>query len=178
MKMLTSEIAIHKKLKHANIVRFYTDLEDRKYKYLVMEYISEKNLFKRIPKNTGFDEHDTFWYWIQTVQGIYFMHKHRIIHRDLKPENLLVDKQNMIKICDFGWTCEIVADVDSDGQEVVEDRNTFCGTLAYMAPEMMHKRPHGHEVDIWALGILRYELVHGVEPFQGKGASQISSAQK
>ena len=63
-KMLRSEIRIHKKLKHPNIVRFYADLEDRKYKYLVMEYISEKNLFKRIPKNTGFDEHDTFWYWI------------------------------------------------------------------------------------------------------------------
>ena len=77
------------------------------------------------------------------MQGIYFMHKHKIIHRDLKPENLLVDKNDMIKICDFGWTCEIDAERDSNGNEIVEERTTFCGTMAYMAPEMTNKQPHG-----------------------------------
>lgn len=143
-----------------------------------MEYIQEKNLFKRIPKNKGFDEPNSFWYFIQTVGGIYFMHKHGFIHRDLKPENLLVDENNMIKICDFGWTCEIDFDTDSQGNVYAADRETFCGTLQYMAPEMMNKRAHGHQIDTWALGVLLYELVHGVEPFPCKSANQINIAHK
>lgn len=84
------------------------------------------------------------------------MHKNGFIHRDIKPENLLIDQNNILKICDFGWCVE---------QKDEEQRNTFCGTLEYMAPEMITGIPHDHRLDIWCLGILLYELVHGHAPF-------------
>ena len=72
----------------------------------------------------------------------------------MKPENILLDSQGNVKVCDFGWSAE-----------TVDARNTFCGTYDYMAPEMLHNNPHDYRVDIWALGILLYELLHGKAPF-------------
>ena len=106
-RTLKREIEIHKQLKHDYIVRLYTNLEDQHFYYLVMEYIPKDNLFNAIRKYRGYNEKKAFWYFIQTVVGVYFLHKNQFIHRDLKPENLLIDNENRIKICDFGWTCEI-----------------------------------------------------------------------
>jgi serine/threonine protein kinase len=69
----------------------------------------------------------------------------------LKPENLLIDSDGNIKVCDFGWS----AMTDND------DRNTFCGTLDYMAPEVMKGEKYSKCVDMWAMGVLLYEMVHG-----------------
>lgn len=91
------------------------------------------------------------------MAGIYFLHLNGFIHRDLKPENLLVGDKNILKICDFGWCV----------QEDSEQRNTFCGTLEYMAPEMITNKSHNQMLDVWSLGILLYELCHGRAPFRG-----------
>ena len=95
------------------------------------------------------------------------MHKNGFIHRDLKPENLLVGSDNVLKICDFGWCVEGGGGQDDGGEGFDEQRNTFCGTLEYMAPEMITSKPHNHQIDVWSLGILLYELVHGRAPFRG-----------
>jgi len=161
------EIEIHKQLKHVNIVRMYTNLEDEQYIYLVMEYVKKSNLFVFIKKEGGFSEEIAFQFFTQTVSGIYFLHKNGFIHRDLKPENLLVNEDNLLKICDFGWTCDRQMEEDTDGHTYEEQRNTFCGTLEYMAPEMINRREHNQMLDVWALGILLYELVHGEAPYRG-----------
>lgn len=93
------------------------------------------------------------------------MHKQGLIHRDIKPENILIKEGNIIKICDFGWC------VQSDHSQ---QRNTFCGTLEYMAPEMIQNKAHNHTLDVWSLGILLYELVHGRAPFTGVHPREIS----
>lgn len=80
-----------------------------------------------------------------------------VIHRDLKPENILLDDHYNVKICDFGW---------SAGRE--RSRKTFCGTYEYMAPEIYNNRRYDYRVDIWSLGILLFELLHGYSPFKGK----------
>lgn len=67
----------------------------------------------------------------------------------------------MLKICDFGWC------VQAEQEEV---RNTFCGTLEYMAPEMITNASHNHLLDVWSLGILLFELCHGKAPFKGDHA--------
>ena len=88
----------------------------------------------------------------------------------MKPENLLVGSDNVLKICDFGWCVEAqIGGQDPDAAEgnFDEQRNTFCGTLEYMAPEMITSKPHNHQIDVWSLGILLYELVHGRAPFRG-----------
>ena len=82
----------------------------------------------------------------------------------------MVGSDNVLKICDFGWCVEAqIGGQDPDAAEgnFDEQRNTFCGTLEYMAPEMITSKPHNHQIDVWSLGILLYELVHGRAPFRG-----------
>lgn len=85
-----------------------------------------------------------------------YIHKNNIIHRDLKPENLLINAKGDIKLCDFGWSAEVLSK---------DYRTTFCGTVDYLPPEMILNLPHDYKVDVWCLGILLYELIHGYPPF-------------
>ena len=69
-----------------------------------------------------------------------------------------MDKEGNIKLCDFGWAAET---------HVREPRVSYCGTIDYMAPEMLINEPHDTSLDIWCLGILLFELIHGYAPYQG-----------
>ena len=158
------EVEIHKRLDHENIIRLYTALEDEHCIYLVLEYAQKGNLFFLIRNKKSLSEDEAFYFFIQACAGLYFLHKHGLIHRDIKPENLLVGDDNILKICDFGWCVA----AGSDGQ-----RSTFCGTLEYMAPEMLANAPHNHTLDVWCLGILLFELVHGHAPFQGASPKEM-----
>ena len=122
-------------------------------------------MFYLIRKEKFLSEDTAFYFFIQVCSGIYYLHKQGLIHRDIKPENILIKDGNIIKICDFGWC------VQSDH---MQQRNTFCGTLEYMAPEMIQNKNHNHTLDIWSLGILLYELVHGRAPFTGVHPREIS----
>lgn len=94
------------------------------------------------------------------LKALEYLHsmKPQIIHRDIKPENILVNKK-MLQIADFGWSNE------NDNKEV---RNTFCGTPDYLAPEMILGNGHNEKLDMWTVGILMYELLHGKPPFTPK----------
>ena len=125
---LIREIRIQKQLNHEYICRLYNSFEDKTTIYLALEYASKGNLFYLIRKEKFLSEDTAFYFFIQVCSGIYYMHKQGLIHRDIKPENILIKDGNIIKICDFGWC------VQSDH---MQQRNTFCGTLEYMAPEMI-----------------------------------------
>lgn len=129
-----------------------------------MEHVSRGNLFQLIKQKRYFQENEAFYYFVQATAGIYFLHEHGFIHRDLKPENLLISEINILKICDFGWCAQL-------GEDAEEKRQTFCGTLEYMAPEMLQSLPHNHLIDVWSLGILLYEMCHGKAPFRGNQMS-------
>lgn len=76
-------------------------------------------------------------------------------------------QDNVLKICDFGWCVEATTEPGVSQSFSKEQRHTFCGTLEYMAPEMITNKPHNHQIDVWSLGILLYELTHGKAPFRG-----------
>ena len=100
----------------------------------------------------------------QLLQGLAYLHANNVIHRDIKPENILVSL-NTLKIADFGWA------VVSSGR-----RNTFCGTLDYLSPEMLKGDLHDSKVDIWATGVLAFELVVGKTPFEEETYSSTLSS--
>ncbi|CAD8205584.1 unnamed protein product [Paramecium pentaurelia] len=155
------EIKLHRKLDHPHIVKLYHSLEDDTNVYLVLEYVPMGNLFVYLRKRKTLEEQEAFVYFLQTALAIDYLHKKGIIHRDLKPENILLDAQGNIKICDFGWSAELQP-----------ERKTFCGTLDYMCPEMLNSQNHDHRVDIWAMGVLLFEMLHGHAPYNKNRSSQ------
>ena len=151
-----NEIDIHSRIKHENIINLKYVLETKKSFDIVLEYANTGSLFHHIRKKKGFDEKNAFMYFIQVCNAIYFLHKNNLIHRDIKPENILLEDWKKVKLCDFGWCVEISS----------KQRSTYCGTTEYMAPEIITSNNYDKSIDIWSLGILLYELIHGFSPFR------------
>ena len=154
-KLVNNEINIQGRINHPNIIRLYNFYKYNNKCYLILEYASKGTLFDMIRKKNGLRESIAFYYFIQTLNAIYFLHLHSIIHRDLKPENLLINENHILKLCDFGWSVKLNND----------KRTTFCGTVEYMAPEIIKKQKYDESIDVWSLGVLLYELVHSYSPF-------------
>lgn len=129
-----------------------------------MEYAKNGNLFGFVRRNPELPEARLRDFFAQTASGIQYIHSCGIVHRDIKPENILLDEELNVKICDFGWSTAL------QGSAV---RKTFCGTYEYMAPEIFESSAYDFTVDIWSLGILLFELLHGFSPFRGKGIFEI-----
>ena len=83
-----------------------------------------------------------------------YLHSNNVVYRDLKPENVLIDGQKYLKLTDFGFA------------KIVENRTyTLCGTSEYIAPEIILNKGHGKEVDWWTVGVLIFEILAGIDPF-------------
>lgn len=151
------EIQVQRTLKHENVLRLYKHFEDAETVYLLLEYCAKGELYQLLRTRRGrrFTEPVAHHYFVQVTRGLQYLHFQHIVHRDLKPENLLVDHDDVLKIADFGWCAD---------SSVM--RTTFCGTLDYLAPEMVQGHGHNHTLDIWSLGVLLFEMVVGRPPFQ------------
>lgn len=157
IKLIKDEISVHICLDHMNIIKLYSFSETKDFFYLVMEYAEKGSLYTEIKRSKGIKEDKARDYFIQVIHAINYIHDLGIVHRDIKPENLLLNNKNQVKLCDFGGVIKI-----EDGEE----RQTFFGTYEYMAPEIIDGTKYNNSVDIWALGILLYEMLHGYSPFR------------
>jgi serine/threonine protein kinase len=156
LKGIYNEIDIQSRINHPNIVKLFYVKENNDAFDLVMEYATFGNLFFYIKRKSYLLEEESFKYFMQVVKAVHFLHKNDLIHRDIKPENILMFEDNVVKLCDFGWCARL------DGGQ----RITFCGTVEYMSPEMVNKEEYNKEIDVWSLGILLYEMIHGHSPFK------------
>ncbi|KAG6533125.1 hypothetical protein ZIOFF_006990 [Zingiber officinale] len=169
---LRREIEIQHNLNHSNVLRLFAWFHDETRVFLVLEYAARGELYKVLKSLHHFSEKRTATvrnYVASLAGALAYCHGKHVIHRDIKPENLLLDievhislfnyliVEGRLKIADFGWA------VQSNSK-----RNTMCGTIDYLAPEMVEKKEHDHAVDNWTLGILCYEFLYGVPPFEAE----------
>jgi len=160
LKQLKEEVEIQARLKHPRVLRLYGYFHDEKRVYLVTELAPNGELFKLLQKEKQFDEPQVARWVSQIADALAFLHRHHVIHRDIKPENILLDADNNAKVADFGWSTV-----------TAHKRSTFCGTLDYLAPEMLGES-YDHRVDIWSLGVLMFELLVGKAPFDAPETEQ------
>ncbi|XP_038659910.1 cyclin-dependent kinase-like 4 isoform X3 [Scyliorhinus canicula] len=160
-KIAVREIRMLKQLKHNNLVNLL-EVFRRKHKlHLVLEYCDHTvlNELERYPR--GLPEamvKNIMW---QMLQAINFCHKHNCIHRDVKPENILITKQGVIKLCDFGFARILTSPGD--------DYTDYVATRWYRAPELLvGDTQYGAAVDIWAVGTVFAELMSGQALWPGK----------
>eukprot|EP00826_Nyctotherus_ovalis_P055130 TRINITY_DN7303_c0_g2_i3.p1 TRINITY_DN7303_c0_g2~~TRINITY_DN7303_c0_g2_i3.p1 ORF type:complete len:518 (-),score=129.23 TRINITY_DN7303_c0_g2_i3:49-1602(-) len=161
METLRNEIEIQRHIVHENIVRMMSYAETEKNIYIIMEYASKGNLFQLVRMKGKFSEREAFFFFTQTCSAIHFLHSCNIIHRDIKPENLLITGNGTLKLGDFGCCSK-----NNDA-----NRMKFCGTIDYMAPEVVSNKESNEKADVWSLGILLYEMLHGYTPFLGRSES-------
>ncbi|KAF8568711.1 hypothetical protein P879_00846 [Paragonimus westermani] len=147
--------AIH----HPFIVRLEYAFQTEGRLYLILEYLRGGDLFSRLSKEVALSETDVRFYLAELILALHHLHQLGIIYRDLKPENILLDTDGHIKLTDFGLS-----------KEAVDKGRTFsfCGTVEYMAPEVITRRGHDASADWWSLGVVMFEMLCGVLPFQGE----------
>lgn len=156
---LQREIEIQSRFRHPNILRLYGYFYDNSRVYLILEYAPGGELYNELQKHTYFDERRTAKYIASLARTINHLHKNQVAHRDIKPENILIGTNKELKIADFGWSMYTPSC----------RRMTLCGTLDYLAPEMIEGQEHDYCVDIWSLGVLCYEFLFGNPPFEAIG---------
>ena len=149
---LKSEIKLHRSLHHPNVICFLDALQVDSMVYFLLEYAGNGCLFFYIHAKDGLPERLALRFLYQTALAVKYLHSTRVIHRDIKPENLLLDEEFNVKLCDFGWSCNLSEN---------EERLSICGTYEYMSPEILYEEKHTDKVDIWCMGILLYEMLHG-----------------
>ena len=165
-KLIVDEAKIGLKLNHPNLIKFKEIFEDSKKIHFVMELVNGVDLLNYIKNSPGKKLNDStaIDIIIQILDGLSYLHnKQHVIHRDIKPANFLVTVDNnnkpIVKLADFGFAKQFF-----EGEKLIE----FLGTLDYCAPEIISKTPYDQKVDLWAAGVVLYNMLTGCSPFDGE----------
>jgi len=198
---LTTEINIMRSLDHPYIVKYYDVIKTTDYWYIIMEYCDGGTLANVIDYNKQNDQIDrepnTAYYMSQLKDAIYYIRSKGVMHRDIKPMNILLSKPNkmtssdadvgllfmidsdknktpswdktqqlIVKVADFG----LARKYREDDQNL---SNTICGSPLYMAPEILVHNKYNSRIDLWAYGVILYEMLFGVYPLSAKNMPQL-----
>ena len=149
------------RLQHPNIVSVYDSARDGDIAYMVMEFIQGEDLKHHLDNGNLYTLEQTLGIMQDLLSALDYAHAQSIVHRDIKPANLLIEKSGRVKLTDFG-----VARIQDSG-EATRTQGTMVGTLKYMSPEQVQGRPVDARADIFAAGIVLYQLLTGKRPFDG-----------
>merc|ERR1719342_954685 len=155
---MSQEIRLHKGVSNPYLVKLYSYFEDSNFVYIVLELCRKRSLMELHKRRKAVTEPETRYFMRHILLGVLYLHENKIIHRDLKLGNVFLNDNMECKIGDFG----LATKVDYDG----ERKKTLCGTPNYIAPEVLGKKGHSYEVDVWSLGCILYTLLVGKPPFE------------
>ena len=155
------------RLSHPNIVNVHDVGTENNINFIVMEYINGKTLKQVIKENGRLSSQKTLDIVLQVAKALECAHKNNIIHRDIKPDNIMITKDNMVKVMDFG-----IAKVDDS--RTVTNSNKVMGTVHYFSPEQAKGNVVDCRTDIYSLGIVMYEMVTGQVPYNAESSISIA----
>jgi len=177
-KRFTQEAQTASALNHPNICTIYEVGEAEGNSYIAMEYVEGCPLDRMIPPG-GLPPEDVLRFGSQIVEGFEHAHERGVIHRDLKTANVMITPAGRVKILDFGLAKRLISEELGEAmrsQLSLTEEGMIAGTPAYLAPEMLQGSPADARSDIWALGVVFYEMAAGTRPFEGRTGFELTSA--
>lgn len=152
-----SECRILRSLQHPFVIRLHYAFQTKACLYMVLDYCPNGDLLAHLCERKRFAETVARFYCAEVLLALEYLHSLDIVYRDLKPENILLDRSGNVMLADFGLAKENV--------NVMNPATTFCGSPAYLAPEILDKEGSEKAADVYAFGVLLYELLAGSPPF-------------
>ncbi len=155
-----AEVRLARKVNHRNVCRMYEYGQDGELRYISMEFVSGTDLKKVVQAQGGLPADTAFAVALEIAAGLQAIHEVGIIHRDLKAQNIMLDARGVVRIMDFGMSKESGTQATAIGM--------VMGSPEYMSPEQAEGQPVSFTTDVYALGIVIYELFTGVVPFKSE----------
>ena len=167
------EIEVAARLQHPNILPLLDSGEAAGFFFYVMPFVEGESLRDRLARGGELPIHDAVRILMEVADALSHAHAHGVVHRDIKPDNVMLSGRHAL-VADFGVAKAVT---EATGRQVLTSAGVALGTPAYMAPEQAVADPHqDHRVDIYALGVLGYELLTGRAPFSATTAQEMLAA--
>ena len=157
LRYAITEANILKLSSHPFVIKLHYSFQTPENLYMILDYCPGGDLAFHLNKRQIFDENEAKFFIAEVILAMEYIHSLNIIYRDLKPENILIDKYGHVKLADFGLAKEGVNDK--------QNAKSFCGSPAYLAPEMLQNKGVGKAADIYQIGAVLYELLVGFPPY-------------
>jgi len=177
-KRFAQEAQTASALNHPNICTIYEVGEADGNSYIAMEYVEGRPLDRMIVPG-GLPPEDVLRFGSQIIEGFEHAHEKGVVHRDLKTANVMITPAGRVKILDFGLAKRLMSEQLGEAtrsQLSLTEEGMIAGTLPYLAPETLQGKPADARSDIWALGVVLYEMATGKRPFEGRTGFELTSA--